>query len=147
MGNIDKAIEKLNSEECKDSVFKLKNLLIEKVKTDEHLATSILDDKKSMQTCFKYILEWARKLATNGCYVAEDNDVLSKAIHYFLDVEEKKIEPKPSTQSVRVPSLGEKLDEKDKNITISRNTQVVTRNISKNKVSKKLQCEEISLFD
>lgn len=76
----------------------------------ENNASDMLVDKinngnKTLQTCFKWIYEEARKQATNNCAMIEDTVVYGWAVHYFeedeIKVEEKKeskpkiVKPKP----------------------------------------------------
>lgn len=95
------AMEKLKNEPCKDAMDRLKKMVLSELeKEDIQLAEGVLAPLKSMQSCWKHIVEWARKKAINNCAMIEDAEVLSEAIHYFVDVEEKapeKIRPVSST--------------------------------------------------
>ena len=109
---LSKAIEKLKDEACVDSMERLKKMIIKEIeKKDAQLAEGVLTPLKSMKTCWKHIVEWARKKAVNNCAMIEDVDVLSEAIHYFVDIEEKppvevkKVESKPKNTPANRPIL------------------------------------------
>lgn len=106
---ISKAIEKLKAEVCDDHMERLKKMIIKELeKQDVQLAEGVLLNFKSMKTCWKHIVEWARKKAVNNCAMIEDADVLSEAIHYFVDVEEK------------MPIEAKKVDNEPKNTPANR---------------------------
>lgn len=87
---ITAAIEKLTAEACDDPMERLKKMILKELeKKDLQLAEGILVQLKTMKTCWKHIVEWARKRAVNNCAMIEDSEVLSEAIHYFVDVDEK----------------------------------------------------------
>lgn len=97
---ISAAIEKLKAETCDDPMERLKKMILKELeKQDIQLAEGVLAQLKSMKTCWKHIVEWARKRAVNNCAMIEDAEVLSEAIHYFVDVEEK-----PPAEVKQVPA-------------------------------------------
>lgn len=73
---------------------------IEKNATD-YLCTKINNGKKTLQGCWKYITEEARKQAVNGCACIEDNTVFGWAMHYFEEDSIKEgATPKPKTTTM-----------------------------------------------
>lgn len=142
MGNEKElAIEKLKNEEkgLSGSVKLLCRLIIDKIPNDEQLAKGILDENKSMKTCFDHICKWAKTKAEKGanCCCIEDGLVVGEAIHYFTDVKEikkaasVKVESKASTNTVNVAQ-----NKSNENKKVA--TTVVTKD--------KLEIEEFSLF-
>ena len=65
-----------------------------------------MEKNKTMATCWRHITEWARKRAVNNCAMIAKEEVLSEAIHYFLDVEEKAVNDiKPIVSKPKKPLL------------------------------------------
>lgn len=63
---------------------------------DEGLAQKIVSQQeKTLSTCYAHIKSWAMKKAIDGCAAIDHEDVWSEAIHYYLDVVEKKSTPLP----------------------------------------------------
>lgn len=154
---IEKAIEKLKSEDkLTGGIAKLRDLLVEALgKGDEQLANAVMDEKKSMETCFSHIKNWARSQAVAGCAMIDSDSVLGEAIHYFLDVKEeakKAAAKKPSVQiskpvenkkpePVKAPASAEKDKEMDGKSVAK------PKAVTSNKNSKpKLEVEVFDLF-
>lgn len=55
---------------------------------DELLATALQSKDKSIQSCFAYVKERARKLAVSGCAMIEDAIVFGWAHHYYIESKE-----------------------------------------------------------
>lgn len=157
---IQQAIEKLNKEKqkLKGSCKVLCEYLLERIVNDEQLAKGVLDENKSMATCWTYIFAWVRKNSTGNSACFEDEVVVGEAIHYFTDVEEKGIEkenaPMQETAQEQIKSIREKIKsaESTANTDCTAQSQTVTSTtVSKKGNSKKakpkMELEEISLFD
>ena len=101
------ATEKLMEEATSGGAEELKRMIIDALDgQDLQLAEHIMEKNKTMATCWKHITEWARKKAVNNCAVIAKEEVLSEAIHYFLDVEEKgATEIKPIVSNAKKPSF------------------------------------------
>ena len=101
------ATEKLMEEETTGGTEELKRMLIDALDgQDLQLAEHIMEKNKTMATCWKHITEWARKKAVNNCAMIAKEEVLSEAIHYFLDVDEKVVtEIKPIVGKPKKPSF------------------------------------------
>lgn len=103
MINMDKTIlkakEKLINEKCEGMALILKKELISLIENDPALAEGVLNPLKNMQTCIKHLYKWASDKNTKKEKVLaiDHKSVYSEMIHYFLEVEEKKEEPKPTT--------------------------------------------------
>lgn len=61
----------------------LKIYLDEFASKDNVFAVKYRSGKKTVEGCAKYITEEVRKKASNGCYVAKDEEVYGLAVHYF----------------------------------------------------------------
>ena len=56
---------------------------------DNQLAEKInASQYKSLSLCFSHIKDWAKKRAIKGCAAIDHEEVLSEAIHYYIDVED-----------------------------------------------------------
>ena len=101
------ATEKLMEEDATGGAEELKRMLIDALDgQDLQLAEHIMEKNKTMATCWRHITEWARKRAVNNCAMIAKEEVLSEAIHYFLDVEEKVAsEIKPIVSKPKKPLL------------------------------------------
>ena len=101
------ATEKLMEEDTTGGAEELKRMLIDALDgQDLQLAEHIMEKNKTMATCWRHITEWARKRAVNNCAMIAKEEVLSEAIHYFLDVEEKVVsEIKPIVSNPKKPLL------------------------------------------
>ena len=101
------ATEKLMEEDTTGGAEELKRMLIDALDgQDLQLAEHLMEKNKTMATCWRYITEWARKRAVNNCAMIAKEEVLSEAIHYFLDVEEKVVsEIKPIVSNPKKPLL------------------------------------------
>ena len=112
------AIKKLQAEKCEHALDLIRMLLVLTLAHgDRQLAESIINSKyKSLENCFKHVKKWAKEKATAGCAVLDHEEVLSEAIHYYVDMpdEEEKtknpcfVPPKPKENT---PSLFDNTNE------------------------------------
>lgn len=76
------------------------------------LANKINEGKKTLEQCWKYITNEAKKLAINGCACIEDKTVFGWAIHFFEEdsIKGDKIKEAPLVKTVKadVPKPKEK---------------------------------------
>lgn len=88
---IKNAIEKLKTETAENAVELVRMLLVVTLSQgDKQLAEKINSSKyKSLAQCFSHIRDWAKAKAIKGCAVIDHEDVLSEAIHYYVDMEDK----------------------------------------------------------
>ena len=88
---IKNAIEKLKTETAENAVELVRMLLVVTLsRGDKQLAEKINSSKyKSLAQCFSHIRDWAKAKAIKGCAVIDHEDVLSEAIHYYVDMEDK----------------------------------------------------------
>jgi hypothetical protein len=67
---------------------------------DELLAKGLESADKSIQECFKYVYEQARKIKDGNVAMVEDSKVYGWAVHYYTepkDVTDAELHPKPKT--------------------------------------------------
>ena len=85
------AIKKLQAEKCEHALDLIRMLLVLTLSHgDRQLAESIINSKyKSIENCFKHVKKWAKEKATAGCAVIDHEEVMSEAIHYYVDMEDK----------------------------------------------------------
>ena len=88
---IKNAIEKLKAESAENAVDLVRMMLVlTLVHGDNQLAEKINSSRyKSLSLCFSHIKDWAKKKAIQGCAAIDHEDVLSEAIHYYVDMEDK----------------------------------------------------------
>ena len=88
--DINNAIEKLKAETAENAVELVRMLLVVTLsRGDKQLAEKINTSKyKSLAQCFSHIRDWAKEKAIKGCAVIDHEDVLSEAIHYYVDIED-----------------------------------------------------------
>lgn len=100
---IKEAITKLETEKCENTLALIKMLLVLTLnKGDGQLADCIINAKyKSLAKCFNHIKIWAKERATAGCAVIDHEEVLSEAIHYYVDMEDK--EDKAPSKNITIP--------------------------------------------
>lgn len=100
---IKEAITKLETEKCDNALALIKMLLVLTLnKGDRQLADCIINAKyKSLAKCFNHIKMWAKEQATAGCAVIDHEEVLSEAIHYYVDMEDK--EEKALKTGITIP--------------------------------------------
>lgn len=96
--NILKAKEKLINEKCEGMALILKKELLKLIENDPALANGVLDPLKNMESCVKYLYKWVsdQNNKKDKIVAVEEKIVFSEMIHYFLEVEEKKEELKPT---------------------------------------------------
>ena len=89
--DIKNAIEKLKGETAENAVELVRMLLVVTLsRGDKQLAEKINSSKyKSLAQCFSHIRDWAKAKAIKSCAVIDHDDVLSEAIHYYVDMEDK----------------------------------------------------------
>ena len=89
--DINNAIEKLKAETAENAVELVRMLLVVTLsRGDKQLAEKINSSKfKSLEQCFSHIRDWAKEKAIKSCAVIDHEDVLSEAIHYYVDMEDK----------------------------------------------------------
>ena len=87
---VKNAIEKLKTEKAEDAVDLIRMMLIlTLIGGDNQLAEKInASQYKSLSLCFSHIKDWAKKKAIKGCAAIDHEEVLSEAIHYYIDVED-----------------------------------------------------------
>ena len=87
---IKNAIEKLKAESAENVVDLIRMMLVlTLVNGDNQLAEKInASHYKSLSLCFSHIKDWAKKKAIKGCAAIDHEEVLSEAIHYYVDVED-----------------------------------------------------------
>ena len=87
---IKNAIEKLKAESAENAVDLIRMMLVlTLVNGDNQLAEKIYSSRyKSLSLCFSHIKDWAKKKAIQGCAAIDHEDVLSEAIHYYVDIED-----------------------------------------------------------
>ena len=87
---VKNAIEKLKTEKAEDAVDLIRMMLIlTLIGGDNQLAEKInASQYKSLSLCFSHIKDWAKKRAIIGCAAIDHEEVLSEAIHYYVDVED-----------------------------------------------------------
>lgn len=83
-----------------------------RAQTDTLLAKGLTDKDKSIQDCYNYVRERARKKAVSGCAMIEDNEVYGWAVHYYIEPKEvidkemgPKIAPKKSVSEKAVKKI------------------------------------------
>lgn len=67
----------------RDAKKVIKNYLDEMAKKDELFAKAYANEGKSLDSCFNYILDEARKRGTTVCMT--DDEVFCLAIHYYVE--------------------------------------------------------------
>lgn len=67
----------------------IKDYLDGMAKKDENFAKAYANEKKSMDSCFNYILKEARKRGTSVCMT--DAEVFGLAVHYYVEGELKDV--------------------------------------------------------
>ena len=87
---VKNAIEKLKTEKAEDAVDLIRMMLVlTLIGGDNQLAEKInASQYKSLSLCFSHIKDWAKKRAIKGCAAIDHEEVLSEAIHYYIDVED-----------------------------------------------------------
>lgn len=97
-------------ENTKDpSIKKIGEYLAERAKTDPSIAENLKKEQKTLDKCYTYIKNEARKQAVNECACIDDETVYGWAVHYYdeddIDVihSDKKTENKPATQKAEEP--------------------------------------------
>lgn len=73
--------------------------------SDALLAKGLASDEKSIQDCFKYVYEQARKIKDGNVAMVEDSKVYGWAVHYY-------IEPKDVIDAELRPKVEKKADDK-----------------------------------
>ena len=63
--------------------------LLKRAEKDECLMNKLIETKKTIKECFKYIKEQAQKKAIDGCCFMQDEDVYQLVQHFFLEDEIK----------------------------------------------------------
>lgn len=97
-------------ENTKDSsIKKIGEYLADRAKEDPSVAKNLEKEQKTLDKCYAYIKNEARKQAVNGCACIDDETVYGWAVHYYdeddIDVkcDDKKVENKPATQKAEGP--------------------------------------------
>lgn len=111
---IKNAIEKLKAESAENAVDLIRMMLVLTLaRGDKQLAEKINYSKhKSLAQCFSHIRDWAKAKAIKGCAVIDHEDVLSEAIHYYVDIEDKAPQvPKQNTVPSKPKSTPSLFDE------------------------------------
>ena len=111
---IKNAIKKLKAETAENAVDIVRMLLVLTLaRGDKQLAEKINYSKhKSLAQCFSHIRDWAKAKTIKGCAVIDHEDVLSEAIHYYVDIEDKAPQvPKQNTISSKPKSTPSLFDE------------------------------------
>ena len=87
---VKNAIEKLKTEKAEDAIDLIRMMLVlTLIGGDNQLAEKInASQYKSLSLCFSHIKDWAKKRAIKGCAAIDHEEVLSEAIHYYIDVED-----------------------------------------------------------
>ena len=130
---IKNAIEKLKAESAENAVDLIRMMLVlTLVNGDNQLAEKINSSKyKSLAQCFSHIRDWAKAKATKGCAVIDHEDVLSEAIHYYVDMEDKAPQsPKQNTAISKpksAPSLFEENQSTKKSTTTLSNALIIPK--------------------
>ena len=77
--------------------------LVERLESDEKLASLVNQEHKTLKKCFDFVYEQASKHAkgTSGMYWIDDNDVYLMAIDYFLadDAELERIKAEEAAEA------------------------------------------------
>lgn len=127
---INKALEKLSVElekKHKGTVpaIPILNYLIAKVKESEELADRINLERKTVEKCFKYVLQEVKKLLNNANGWLDDQAVYDLAEKYFMsdDLEidkPKPVVPKTTTKPTQITPKKEekKTEEKESQISL-----------------------------
>ena len=102
------AIKKLQAEKCEHALDLIRMLLVLTLSHgDSQLAESIINSKyKSIENCFKHVKKWAKEKATAGCAVIDHEEVMSEAIHYYVDMEDK--EEKSPSKNITIPNQAQR---------------------------------------
>ena len=103
---IKEAITKLEAEKCENAIALIRMLLVLTLSEgDMQLADCIINAKyKSLAKCFNHIKMWAKERATAGCAVIDHEEVLSEAIHYYVDMEDKEEKALKTTITIPKPA-------------------------------------------
>lgn len=92
------------------SIKKIGEYLAERAKTDPSVAKNLEKEQKTLDKCYAYIKNEARKQAVNGCACIDDETVYGWAAHYYdeddIDVkcDDEKVEPKSVVQKIEEPT-------------------------------------------
>jgi len=62
--------------------------------------TAVEDKQKTIDECWKYIVDEARKKAVSGCAAIEDSEVYNWAVHFYDETGKAVSEPKNASQKV-----------------------------------------------
>lgn len=90
------------------SIKKIGEYLAERAKTDPSVAKNLEKEQKTLNKCYAYIKNEARKQAVSGCACIDDETVYGWAVHYYdeddIDVkcDDKKVEDKPAVHKLSV---------------------------------------------
>lgn len=117
MPEIKNAIEKLKAETAENAVELIRMLLVVTLsRGDKQLAEKINSSQhKSLAQCFSHIRDWAKAKATKGCAVIDHEDVLSEAIHYYVDMEDKAPQSPKQNTAISKPKSAPSLFEENQN--------------------------------
>lgn len=99
------AIEKLNNEKAKaQSNYEkmVADAIIKRCKESKALCEDVLKANKTLENCFAYIKDNAKKEAKNGCAVIEDSVVFEWAEDYYHAQDLEIDKPKPEPQKFDV---------------------------------------------
>ena len=80
---------------------------------DEQLSNGLQSKDKTIQDCYKYVYEQARKQAVGNCAMIEDDKVYGWAVHYYTESKETIENECPALKSY-VPKKVEKTAEQKK---------------------------------
>ena len=103
---IKEAITKLEAEKCENALALIKMILVLTLSEgDRQLADCIINAKyKSLAKCFNHIKMWAKERATADCAVIDHEEVLSEAIHYYVDMDDKEEKALKTTITIPKPA-------------------------------------------
>lgn len=89
----------------------IKAYLDKRAKEDSLFAVTYAKENKNIKDCCTYITSQAKKQASNGCAMVEDDVVFGWAVHYY-DEDDIKVEKTSNTRSEVKTSAPKKTEEK-----------------------------------
>ena len=89
----------------------IKAYLDKRAQEDTLFAVTYAKENKNIKDCYSYITSQAKKQASNGCAMIEDDVVFGWAVHYY-DEDDIKVEKTSNTRSEVKTSAPKKTEEK-----------------------------------
>ncbi len=111
--------------------------LLKRAEKDECLMNKLIETKKTIKECFKYIKDQAQKKAIDGCCFMQDDEVYQLAQHFFLEDEIK-------TENNNNTVVEEKQEIKNDNDDNSKEENIEKK--SKKEIAKEKLYGDIDLF-